>query len=232
MTNKKIGVVTIATGKYEMFIPMLFYTFKRKFITTMESDLIVLTDSKEIEEQPRLIIRPVEHTGWPYSTLMRFHYFDRYKELLSNYDYVFFIDCDMSINNIVDENILPTEEEKYVGTLHPGFYAHPHLGTFEVDTASTAYVPGENRKIYYQACFFGAIGKEFIEMSETLKNNVDKDLKKDLIAIWHDESHLNSYYSDKKVKLLHPGYAYPENWNIPFDKKIIHLAKNHTEIRK
>ena len=68
-------------------------------------------------------------------------------------------------------------------------------------------------------------------MSKTIKERVDKDLEKDVIAIWHDESQMNRYFIDNIPKLLNPSYCYPESWNIPFEKKLLALDKNHSEIR-
>ena len=62
-------------------------------------------------------------------------------------------------------------------------------------------------------------------MCEVLNNNINEDLKKGIIAVWHDESHLNSYLVDKKVKLLNPSYGYPEDWDLPFNPKIMILDK-------
>jgi len=49
----------------------------------------------------------------------------------------------------------------------------------------------------------------------------------DVMAVWHDESHLNKYAveHEAEIKPLSPAYCYPEGWNLPFDKKIISLDK-------
>lgn len=228
---KKIGLITIATGKYDCFIPQLISSFKEKFVLSCESDIIVLTDSDKFEDGDRVVVRPVEHTDWPMSTLLRFHYFHRYKDVLQNYDYLYFIDCDMVINMELDESILPQDDKPFVGTLHPGFYTDMPNATFETNPNCLAYLPREKRITYYQACFFGAEKTHFLEMCEKIKNNIDIDLSKNIIAIWHDESHLNNYFADKNVLKLHPGHAYPELLRLPFPKNIIHLSKDHSKIR-
>jgi predicted unusual protein kinase regulating ubiquinone biosynthesis (AarF/ABC1/UbiB family) len=60
---------------------------------------------------------------------------------------------------------------------------------------------------------------------QTSENALQKDLDKGIIAMWHDESHLNNYFSKNIPKSLDSGYIYPESSNIPFDKKIIQLDK-------
>jgi hypothetical protein len=65
-------------------------------------------------------------------------------------------------------------------------------------------------------------------MCKILKNDTDVDSKNWIIALRHDESHLNKYicnlkqkWLESKYKVLSPEYLYPEWWNIPFDCKIL-----------
>ena len=60
-------------------------------------------------------------------------------------------------------------------------------------------------------------------------------MSNDVIAEWHDESHLN-YFMIKNTKLfkfLIPDYCYPENYyeKIPGEPKILALDKKHHSIR-
>ena len=71
-------------------------------------------------------------------------------------------------------------------------------------------------------------------MINKLTQNVETDEKNGIMAIWHDESHLNKYINEikgTKINILNPGYCYPENWNLPFKKKLLALQKNHNKIR-
>ena len=69
-------------------------------------------------------------------------------------------------------------------------------------------------------------------MSEILAERTKMDLGNEVIPLWHDESHMNKYMSENPpTKILDPGYAYPENWNIPFEQKIVGVSKDHQEIR-
>lgn len=68
-------------------------------------------------------------------------------------------------------------------------------------------------------------------MMKLLRDRVDKDYKNDIIAIWHDESHLNKFFIDNQenVNALSPDYAFPECFpNYPYQQKIIHLAKDNS----
>ena len=62
--------------------------------------------------------------------------------------------------------------------------------------------------------------------------NIYTDLGKNIIAVWHDESHLNRYFVDHKpTVILSPSYCYPESWKLPYKKRLLALDKNHAAIR-
>lgn len=41
--------------------------------------------------------------------------------------------------------------------------------------------------------------------------NIDIDFNNNIIAIWHDESHLNLYFTQHPPKVLDSSYIYPED---------------------
>ena len=113
----------------------------------------------------------------------------------------------------------------------------PKDQSFDRNPKSLAYVsPDEETVTYYAGGFNGGRTKNFIEMSEVIADRVNKDLEKDVIALWHDESHMNRYMIDNPPTLeLNPEYCYAEEFigtNYPFQNpKIIALKKNHAELR-
>ncbi len=69
-------------------------------------------------------------------------------------------------------------------------------------------------------------------MSNFLANNIDIDYSRGIIAVWHDESHMNRYFIDNSpTVILSPSYCYPENVNLSYTKRLLALDKNHQEIR-
>jgi len=226
----KIGLLVIATGKYTQFIPPLFKSVQKHFMKGHQVKIFVFTDGKIPEND---IIKRVEqeHLGWPHATLKRYHVFDKNKSELSKMDYLYYCDADMKFVSDIGDEILPEKNSNgLVGTEHPGFYGG-RRGTYETRQESTAYVPTNKGVAYCAGGFNGGTSKAFLKMSKTIKERVDKDLEKDVIAIWHDESQMNRYFIDNIPKLLNPSYCYPESWNIPFEKKLLALDKNHSEIR-
>jgi len=54
-----------------------------------------------------------------------------------------------------------------------------------------------------------------------LREAVEEDEKEGVVALWHDESHINKYILSHPYKMLSPAYCYPEDWNLPFEKLIL-----------
>ena len=226
----KIGLLVIATGKYTQFIPPLFKSVQKHFMNGHEVNIFVFTDGK-IPENDTIKRVEQEHLGWPHATLKRYHVFDNNKDVLSEMDYLFYCDADMKFVADIGEEILPEKDSNgLVGTEHPGFHGG-RRGTYETRKESTAYVPPNEGVIYCAGGFNGGTSEAFLRMSKTIKERVDKDLEKNIIAIWHDESQMNRYFIDNHPKILNPSYCYPESWSIPFEKKLLALDKNHSEIR-
>ena len=68
--------------------------------------------------------------------------------------------------------------------------------------------------------------KAFLRMSHVLNNRIEDDLKRNVIARWHDESQLNRYIIGKKnYKLLSPSYCYPVGFDLPVERKISGVSK-------
>jgi hypothetical protein len=212
----RIGILTIATGKYSMYIPELIDSCESLFLCDHEKQYFIYTDSGldtlgEFNGSEKTTIIHQEKLGWPYDSMMRFHMFDAFKDMIAEMDYVFFMNANMKVVSLVDESILPKENQcGIVATEHPGYYkkgGFPH----ENNIGSEFYVEPRERKIYFQGCFNGGRSQEFLKMSEVLKNKMDKDLSNSIIPTWHDESALNWYLINKDPLVLPPIYAYPEH---------------------
>lgn len=195
--------------------------------TNHNIDLIVFSDRKQ--ERGCLHI-PVDHKPWPFSTLMRFEFFAKSREVLSQYDYLYYCDVDMKFVSCVGDAIIGD----LVATQHPYFYNVDRAKfSYEANPSSAAYVPANLGSHYFAGGFFGGTSKAFISMSHILQERIDRDLKKGYIAKWHDESHLNWYFAhNPPQRILDPGYCYPERANLPFAAHLLALEKDHAAVRK
>lgn len=250
----KIGLLVIATNKYIRFVKPLYRSAKNYFFKDHDVKMFLFTDHDIPKYDNTLEKIHIEHEPWPNITLKRYHFFDQYKSTLYDMDYLFYCDTDMRFVAEVNQKILPENDIQLIGVEHPGaclmprpktsidkFLKRLHLqyrteekrfrGSYEANPISTAYVSPEEGEIYYAGGFNGGTSDAFLKMSFCIKKNVDKDLENNYIAVWHDESHLNRYFIDNPPKTLSPSYCYPESWDLPFQKILLALDKDHQKIR-
>ncbi len=228
--KKKIGLLLISTGKYFKFVQPLIDSADKFFLVDQEVTYFLFTDSQlEFKSTIGREIKIIEkrHQAWPFATLLRYNTFWVNKDHMKDMDYLFYCDVDMLFVDFVGDEILSDR----VATIHPGFLGG--RGTPETNPASSACVRSDERMVYYAGGFNGGSKDEFLKMSNQLNTNIKNDLDKNVIAVWHDESHFNRYcINNAPTKVLSPSYCYPESWKIPYDKKLLALDKNHAEIRK
>lgn len=230
---KKIGILYLCTGKYKIFWKEFFKSCE-KYLLALEGykkEYFVFTDASSIDYEDSKDVHRIyqKHLDWPYITLMRYKIFNMSKALYQNLDYLYFFNANMLCVAPILEEFLPDADRPLVFLIHPGFYNRPRNEfTYERNTESLASVKNEEGNYYFQGALNGGIRKRYLEMCKSLEENIAKDLKKGIIAIWHDESHLNRYAIDHPdlIKPLDPSFGYPEGWDLPFDKKIIIRDKN------
>lgn len=222
-----VGLLLIATGKYDRFIGPLIESARSYFMPAESITYFLFTDSEEVIHGDDVVVTYQQHRPFPYPTLMRYEIFYRNKALFDNCDYLFYCDADMLFAAEVSHKILAQR----VATIHPGFLGG--RGTPETRPESLACVYPHENMVYHAGGFNGGSRDEFIKMAQVLCKNIQTDLDNGIVAIWHDESHMNRYFIDNPPEIvLSPAYCYPEGWDLPFEKKLIALNKNHAELRK
>ena len=256
MPKIKIGLLTIATGKYNQFVRALYASAKKYFFSDHDVTYFLFTDSKQFTNEDAVTVLPIMHEPWPLIALKKYHFFTRYQVALSEMDYLFYCDADMLFVPACGEEMLPDTPSGLVGTEHPSFCLRPRAetrfdaflkrrgwghyrvvhkrirGTYETNPRSTAYVGADKGNIYFAGAFCGGTTEAFLAMSLQIRDNINLDLMYNLIAVWHDESHLNRYFIDHPPKVLTPSYCYPKSWQLPYKKILLALNKNNAEVRR
>jgi hypothetical protein len=225
-----IGILYICTGKYQYFWEKFYSSSEKKFLPNLSKKYFVFTDKpwKYWFRYSNVVVVYTPKTKWPFSTLLRFKYFVSSKKKLQNTKYLYFFNANIIFQDIIGFNFLPGLNDDFVAVKHPGFYDKSSIEfTYERNPNSTAFIPEGEGNYYFMGGVNGGKTKEFLNMCEQLYKNINIDLQNGLIALWHDESHLNCFFNQNihRVKVLDPDYGFPEDWNIPFEPKILILDK-------
>lgn len=229
----RVGLLLIATGKYDIFLKPLLDSVDKFFFKNENIDIYIFSDKPLDLEYQRMNIEVLEiaHYPFPYATLYRYKHFDKYKDVLTS-DYLFYLDVDMKIVGKVDEEILGD----IVCVQHPGFW-HGGWGSSNCSPDSLAWLSKEKHFEYKAGGFQGGKREIYLEACNILNARIQDDESRNVLAEWHDETHWNWYIKTlaKNIKTLDAGYCYPEaNWakGMPFVKRILALDKEHEKIRK
>lgn len=238
----RVAIIFIGTSKYIDFLPQYYENIEKYFLPNCQKTFLVFTDGK-LENPPENIIPYYqEHLEWPYITLTRFEIINKSRDEICKNDFLVFLDADtLVVDEVLEEDFF--SDKPLFGVWHPchnlGMPPHNKLpGAFETNPSSLAYVDVEKELpvVYYQGCLWGGKVPEVLEMIDELQDRTNKDLKNNVIAVWHDESHLNKYFIENKDKVntLRPEYAYPEVYSgyCDFEPKIVHLAKDNSKYQQ
>ena len=245
----KVGLVIIATGKYNCFFDDLYKSCEKNFLPEVEKTYFYFTDDMESELPDNVVRIHREHMKWPFITLYRFKTFNKHRDtiLKSGVDYVFYLDVDMEIVDKVGEEILPKADGKSLTCVfHPGFYNNkvvkkPH----ETNKKSNFFVKEKKRKLYVAGGFQGGEAEAYLDVAKLLDDKIDEDVSNDIIPVWHDESAWNWFLTKnhKKFIAMKPDYCYPQMADrkqfastyraiVNIKPKILALEKDHKEFQK
>lgn len=227
IVNPTIGILVTATGNFLDFIPALHASLQH-FCPGYKKTLYLFTD-KPTATYPDTEIIPVMHKPFPFISLDRYSRYMKFGQRYAHHDYLFHIDADMLIVNVGPEILKPL-----LAVQHPLFpRPNGELGSWEENPESTAYVPAELRKVYVCGGIQGGQAGKWLQVCGTLARRIQEDYDNEKLAIWHDESHWNWYtaHYPEGLTILDPGYCYPQEKTIPYEKHIIALDKDKTFYR-
>jgi len=187
----------------------------------------------------KLRLKKIPSYGWPEATLFRYQIIKDTGRFLE-YDICMYLDADMFIHgDFIKKIFLDIKNFEIALVQHPGFSiinsargylnaatdwkilkaailnlprAPWHLGTWETRAESRAFVDIEKRKRYVHGAVWFGRPAAFESMCNLLSLNVERDRQKELIAIWHDESHLNWYAAHHEVGILGSEYSWVKRY--------------------
>lgn len=228
---KNIAIFYICTGKYNILWKEFYESSEEFFLSEHHKEYFVFTDVEnlEYEEQNQAIHRiKQEKLPWPYPTLYRFKMFNTQYEYVKNFDYVFFFNANAKFVKAVSAvDVLPNNEENgLVVVKHPRYRMYENFDfPYDRNFKCQAYIKYGKGETYVQGCIIGGTVEAFFEMSKKLEKQIDKDLSKNIIALWHDESYLNKYLMGKNYKLLPIQFA--NNVDTVYEDTIIWMRPKH-----
>lgn len=230
----RIGLLLIATGKYDVFLQPLIDSVDKYFFKDDNVDIFLFADKVPNivhSDRIKIIHIPTEHKPFPYSTLYRYKYFNNRKDLIMNTDYVFYCDVDMLFVDYVDREILPNSNG-LVAVQHPGFAKTGGWGSPNTLKESTAYVAPECRGTYCAGGFQGGYTQSYLIACAELDRNITTDENNGVMAEWHDESHWNKCLSVRgyQEKILSHEYCMSDA-DISGAPKLLALTKDHAALR-
>lgn len=233
--SMKIAILYIATGRYICFWREFYESAKKFLFPNCNVHYFVHTDANTIDFEENNDVTKIfaQSSKWPISVCDKFAILLSAKEYYKDYDYVFHFNANMKFVAPIGTEIIPKEENGYLCVcewLNHKLKGEADKFPYERNPESSAYIPYGKGKHYFMSGVHGGRAKEYIAMCSELEENVRKDFANGIIAIWHDESHMNKYFLDKNPYIIPPEYAYPENWKHKDIKKKVKgllLDKKH-----
>lgn len=239
--STSVGLLIIATGKYNYFVQGLISSANNYFLNESGIDVTyyVFTDKDlQIESKRQVVQIHIDHKPFPHASMDRFMHFTNHAETLASKDYLFYIDVDCQFVDVVSNDILGD----LVGVQHCGYVTEK--GPYEQNPNSCFYVPSnydKEYKVYFGGGLSGGLTPNYLRLSKWCKEMIEKDLANNVMPVWHDETALNRYFLDHEpTVILSPSYHYPQSnlehytkkWPHKYHPKIILLEKKHSEIRQ
>lgn len=221
----KIGILYICTGEYWRFWDNFYKSCEKNFLIEEEKHYFVFSDNEVLLNIKNKRIHPIfqKKMDWPYPTLYRYKTFIKNQGFFYDMNYLIFCNANLLFSGKISKNDLFNNKNLFA-TLHPGFFdKKPKKFTYETNIKSLAYTEKKEDSIYVCGGFNGGTKDDFLNMAKTLDYNIDKDFSEGIIAIWHDESHINNFVQNNKERfsILSPSFCYPQNYNVNISKKII-----------
>jgi hypothetical protein len=229
---KSFGICSIATNGYEKY---LFDCIESFLVVNENKYLVNWYVFSDVAEDLRHKIVNSDHIifhffqipsyGWPEATLLRY---DIYREHFDSLDSDFLMHLDADMLFLPAFRFPEIESDCMYFVRHPGYanikwnFSKPIQtlkrikrfvviggdGSWETRRESNAYLERRKRSTYFCGGIWFGRKQAFIRFVTASREAVLDDSLRNIVARWHDESHLNRFAALNKVEVLGPQYCF------------------------
>ena len=237
-----IGILIIATGNYHKYLLNLIESIERFYPKKFNKKYYIFSNHKlDINLSVNYECFYFPHKPFPHSTLFRFHAFETIKEkLLRETSVIHYIDADSLFVRQVPDFVFTS-----------GVFGFEHgeniiKNSFELpyerNARSLACVKYGNERKYIMGGYWGGNANEILNIISELKQNIDYDIMNGIVAIFHDESHINKVFCNNpnykiyntncvlgEIDSYQKKYAWNDIQNLELNR-FNFINKNNTEL--
>lgn len=235
-SKPSVAILYIATGRYTVFWDYFYQSAEKFLLPDCDKHYILFTDSDSLidslkTKSDQVTVFKKKAMEWPFSTLMRFKFFLDAENTIKHHDFVFFFNANTEFLSIITkQDLLPLKpQENLTLCLQPHmFHRSRKKYTYDRNPKSTAYIAYNEGEYYFTGALNGGTSEAYLELCHTLFNNTQSDLNNDVIALWHDESHLNKFALGRNdIKILPPYFTRGEREYWKKTSKLMFSDKSH-----
>ena len=218
---KKVAVLYIATGKYVRLWPGFLESAEKYLLKSCKVEYFVFTDVDHLAEEKD---NPRIHRIFQEPMLGRtrhccgLKFFLKAEEQLKAFDYIYFFNANCEFKQPITEEMLlprPEKHEHMVFVLHPAFYwRYNYEFTYDHNPRCKAYIPMGLGRDYVCGGINGGERDAYLKFCHTLQKRIRQDKDRGIIALWHDESHINWYaFTHPHYRLLDASFCFFPGWD-------------------
>lgn len=233
LENEKLtlGIMTIATNVYIDYWEDMVVSLESNLFEGQTCVAHVFTEQVDrakvfAKKLTKVLVEVHEIPGyrWPDATIRRYEVFSKFSNSI-NQDVVMHLDADMIIlENVFNDLVAAVKEKDVALVAHPGFWNRKLTplarlksiltrsktinGSWETRPESEAFVDSDTRKPYVCGGIWLGKNQAIFDLVKKLAKSVEIDRAKSIMAVWHDESHLNKWASKNDFELLTPEFCF------------------------
>ena len=177
--------------------------------------------------------------GWPDASLLRYRLIFSKAATWPRDEIMVYLDADMlAVSSLSYRDFNQKDKRGVTLVRHPGYFrppgysiikfyfSHPKvafrdlivsvfgggLGAWETRPSSTAFVERKLRRGYFCGGIWWGTVSEILSLCESLASRIDLDSSRGVLAIWHDESHLNWWATTNPHQTASPAYCFASEY--------------------